>query len=106
MVIRVLTFDGCPNSSQAYDLVEATARKLHLQAEIQPVQVQNMDEAVHHHFLGSPTIQVDGQDIEAGRRTDKASFTCRIYRTSSGFTGVPPEQMLVDAIREAQRRTS
>ena len=106
MVIRVLTFDGCPNSGAAKDLVESTVGELNLQAEIEAVQVQNLDEAVRYRFLGSPTIQVDGQDIEAGRRADKASFSCRVYKTSSGFSGVPPKQLLVDATKEAQRQTT
>ena len=56
---------------------------------------------MRHHFLGSPTIQIDGRDIEAGRRGDEASFTCRVYKALNGFSGVPPKQMLIDAITEA-----
>jgi hypothetical protein len=56
-------------------------------------------------FHGSSTIQIDGWDIEAGRRTDAATFACRVYRTPNGLTGVPPRELLVDAIREAERRS-
>jgi hypothetical protein len=76
---------------------------LGLQAVIENVQVRNESEARQHRFLGSPTIQVDGIDIEAGRRADTASFACRVYRSPGGLTGVPPVELLVDAIREAQR---
>jgi len=103
MVIRVMTFKGCPNCEATKDLVEETVKELHLQADIEAIQVGNEEEAKRYGFLGSPTIQVDGQDIEAGRRSEKASFSCRVYRTSNGLTGVPPKNLLLDAIRDAQR---
>jgi hypothetical protein len=84
-------------------LVENTVRDLHLQADIEAIQVKCESEARRYHFLGSPTIQVNGQDIEVNRRHEKASYACRVYRTPRGITGVPPTKLLVDAIREAQR---
>lgn len=103
MVIRVLTFEGCPNCAATRELVEETVKELHLQADIEAIQVGNEDEAKGYAFLGSPTIQVDGQDIEASRRSEKASFSCRVYRTPNGITGVPPKNLLLGAIRDAQR---
>ena len=70
---------------------------------IEAIQVGNEEEAKRYGFLGSPTIQVDGQDIEAGGRNEKTSFSCRVYRTPNGITGVPPKNLLLDAIRGAQR---
>ncbi len=104
MVIRVMTFAGCPNCEMAKDLVEETVRELHLRADIEAIQVRNEDEAQRFGFLGSPTIQVDGQDIEVSRRTDKASFSCRVYRTPNGTSGVPPKDLLLEAFREVKRK--
>jgi glutaredoxin len=101
MVIRVLSFEGCPHCEAATDLVEKTVRDLHLKADIEAIQVKNESEARRYRFLGSPSIQVDGQDIERDRRNDAASFACRVYRTPSGITGVPPRELLLDAILES-----
>lgn len=101
MVIRVLTFEGCPHGEAAADLVEKTVRDLHLKADIKAIQVKSESEARRYQFLGSPSIQVDGQDIERKRRNEAPSFACRVYRTPNGITGVPPRELLVDAIREA-----
>ncbi len=106
MVIRVLSFEGCPNREATRELVERTVSEMHLQAEIEATTVQSLDEAVRYRFLGSPTIQVDGQDIEPGRRADEVSFACRVYRTPNGFSGVPPKQMLVDALMHTQQGPS
>jgi hypothetical protein len=101
MVIRVLTFDGCPNRNGALELVRRTVSELDLHASIEAVEVRDEGEAGMYNFHGSPTVQVDGRDIEARRRDEASSLTCRIYGTPDGFAGVPPRQMLVDAIREA-----
>lgn len=106
MVIRVLTFEGCPNSQATKDLVQRTLGELHVQAEVEHIQVQNQEEAIRYHFLGSPSIQVDGQDIEMDRRADEPSFACRVYRTPAGLSGVPPRRLLVDALEQVQRKSS
>ncbi len=103
MVIRVMTFEGCPNCEATRDLVEETVRELRLEVEIEAIQVSTEEEARHYGFLGSPTVQVDGRDIEVNRRDDKASFACRVYRTPSGIRGVPPMSLLVKAIQQARQ---
>ncbi len=102
MTIRIMTFEGCPNCSATRKLVQETVRELNLDADIEAVQVRDENEAQRYGFLGSPTIQVDGQDIETSRRMEKATFSCRVYRTPEGFTGVPPKNLLVDALRKAK----
>ena len=103
MVIRVLTFEGCPSCEATRRLVEETVKELQIKAEIDPVQVDGEDEARRQGFLGSPTVQIDGKDIEVSRREGKAGFACRLYRTPNGVSGVPPKSLLVAAIREAQQ---
>ena len=52
-------------------------------------------------FLGSPTIRVNGRDIEPGADA-RSEFTlaCRVYRTDSGFSGQPDDRWLRDALEE------
>jgi glutaredoxin len=102
MTIRIMTFEGCPNCDATRSLVEKTVRELHLQADVESIQVRNENEAQRYGFLGSPTVQVDGQDIETGRRKETASFSCRVYRTPDGVTGVPPKDLLLGALRKSK----
>ncbi len=106
MVIRVMTFEGCPNCEAAMRLVEEVVEELRLTADIEAIQVKDEHEARRIGFLGSPSIQVDGRDIEVSRRTEKGTFACRVYRTSNGIVGVPPKALLLDAIREASDRSA
>jgi hypothetical protein len=55
--------------------------------------------AEQQRFLGSPTLRVDGRDVEPGAelRTD-FGLKCRLYRTEEGFAGIPPDQWVLDAL--------
>jgi hypothetical protein len=47
-------------------LVERLARQLRIEPEIRLVKVADPDAAVELRFLGSPTVRVDGVDVEPG----------------------------------------
>ena len=97
--IEILFFAGCPNFRPAVELVERVVADLSIDAHIQTVEVDSADEAVRRRFLGSPSIHVNGQDIEpdAGGRTDFA-VSCRLY----GDSGVPPRDLLESAVKAAE----
>lgn len=101
MEIRLLTFDGCPSAKPAQELIEAVVTEFGIEARIIHIRATSQTDAEKYHFLGSPTIQVNGKDIERSRRSDKALFGCRIYTSNATQTGVPPREMLVQAISEA-----
>lgn len=94
--IEILFFAGCPNFRPAVELAERVVADLGVDAHIQTVEVDSADEAVRRRFLGSPSIHVNGQDIEpdAGGRTDFA-VSCRLY----GDSGVPSRDLLESAVK-------
>lgn len=100
--IEILSFAGCPNREAARQLVERVARELGLAPELRLVEVEDADAAVALRFLGSPTVRVDGVDVEpgAGEREDFA-LACRVYRTQHGFAGLPDERWIRDALAAA-----
>lgn len=51
-------------------------------------------------FPGSPTVRVNGEDVEPGQRS-VPSLVCRLYQNRSG---IPSEQLLRVAISDAKRR--
>ncbi len=98
LVIEVLYFEGCPNLGPTVALARDTAAELGIAAEIREVEVRDEADANRHRFLGSPTVRVNGIDIEpeAGARTDYA-FGCRLW----GASGVPPRELMRSALRGA-----
>lgn len=102
LVVEVLTFDGCPHGDPTLELVERVVRELGVGAEVRRVDVPDPVAAAAHRFLGSPTIRVNGRDVEPGAN-ERSDFvlSCRVYRTDSGFSGQPNEQWLRDALAGA-----
>ncbi len=88
--VEILSFDGCPNRERAMALVEGVLADTGIEADVRVIDVPDAEAALRTRFLGSPTIRVDGRDIEPGaeERTDFV-HSCRVFRTESGLTGDP-----------------
>ena len=101
MRIDILYFDGCPNHLPTTELVRDVVRTLGVRASIREVEVRGAEEAVRLRFFGSPTVQVNGQDVDpAFRGSVDFSFSCRIY----GRSGSPLRELVEQALRETPRR--
>src|SRR5262245_44210546 len=90
--IRVLYFAGCPHSTPTLELVRRVVSECQVAAIVEPVEVRSEQEAQHLRFLGSPTVLVDGIDIDASARgRSDFALSCRWY----GGSGVPAAEMLL-----------
>src|SRR5262249_32687448 len=101
MKVEVLYLAGCPNRGPTVELAKQVIADLGVDASVEEVEVQGADEAERLRFLGSPTVVVNGRDIEPGarRRTD-FGFCCRTY----DGRGTPPRQLLEDALKDRRHR--
>ncbi len=99
MKVEVLYFEGCPNHAPAMDMVRRVLDREKIQAEVRLIEVANEKAAESARFLGSPSVRVNGADIEPGREEDSPFFGCRTYTAGGKTVGVPPEKWLVDALR-------
>lgn len=102
MKIRFLYFESCPNSKTALNLLKKVLKEKRIEEEIEIIEIKSEEDARKYHFLGSPTIQINGMDIERERREEMPVFGCRIYKTKNGHSGVPPEDMIIKALEEAE----
>ena len=100
--VEILTFDGCPNRSGAVELVDRVLSETGIAASVEVVDVSDPETAAALRFLGSPTIRVDGEDVEpgAGERRDFV-LACRLYRTEAGLQGQPDARWLAGALARA-----
>lgn len=100
--VEILYFEGCPNHEPARALVDRVAAQLDVQPQVELVAIPDADAAHELRFLGSPTVRVDGRDVEPGadERRDFV-FACRIYRNEHGLAGQPDEGWIRDALAEA-----
>jgi hypothetical protein len=98
MKVEVLYFEGCPNHIPTVEMVGGVLKREGIDAEVAAIEVPDIETAQALRFLGSPSVRVDGADIEPGREKDPPFFGCRTYSVRGRTTGVPPEQWLVDAL--------
>ena len=100
MRIELLYFAGCPNYEVLLSKLREMVADEESETEIELRRVESVDVAESECFLGSPTVRVDGEDVEpgAGVRTD-FGLKCRLYRSSEGTSGMPPERWITTAIR-------
>ena len=100
MRIEVLYVPGCPNHAPAIKRLQAVLESQSLDAEIRSVPINSGEEAKALLFPGSPTIRIDGKDVEQ-HATVVPSLACRLYANRSG---VPSEELLRIAISNSKRR--
>jgi hypothetical protein len=62
--VRVLHTDGCPNASPVIDLFERVANDIGIPVVVDLVLVTSQEQAVKLRFFGSPSIQINGLDID------------------------------------------
>ena len=99
--VEVLSFTGCPNAETAAALVERIIAELGIDTNVERIDVQDAEQATQLRFLGSPTIRVNGRDIEPGANERRNYIlSCRVYPSESGLTGQPDERWLRAALRE------
>lgn len=100
MKVDVLFFQGCPNHDATVTLVRDVVRMLGTDVEISEIEVKGQEDATRLRFLGSPTVQVDGEDIEPARRGNaEYMLSCRLY----GRSGVPSRALIEAALVQRPR---
>ncbi len=100
--VEILWFEGCPNHERALEVVEQVAGELGMRPAIELVEVPDVDAAARLRFLGSPTVRVEGRDVEPGAE-ERTEFVlaCRVYRSERGVAGQPDEDWIRAALVEA-----
>ncbi|HUZ16984.1 MAG TPA: DUF2703 domain-containing protein [Spirochaetia bacterium] len=104
--VTVYFTEGCPNAEPTVELVRRTLMRTDAEALVHTIQVDDINQAERFHFLGSPSVQINGRDIETARRKDAPFFGCRLYWSNGTMTGSPTAQMILDGIAEYDRTKS
>ena len=102
MRIEFLWFDGCPSHEAARGLLDSVLDAKRLDVNVDDINASLREIAEAQRFPGSPTIRIDGTDIEPGF-IDPGDYTprCRLYLTASGLRGTPERVWIERAIEAA-----
>jgi len=98
--VELLWFSECPNHLTARRLLQDVIAEVAPGTPVDDVDATDPAVAELIRFPGSPTIRVDGRDVDP-KFADSGDYTprCRLYRTSEGLRGVPERRWIVDALR-------
>lgn len=104
MNVELLYFDGCPSYERFLPRLRELVAGAGFGGEVQLRRVESPRAAVAERFLGSPTVRIDGVDVEpdASKRCD-FGLKCRLYTTPHGLQGMPPQEWVLDALEAAKR---
>lgn len=96
--IELIYETGCPNVDRARSILAEALARVGLPArwtEWNTADAGGPDDVAG---LGSPTIRVDGRDVQPGG--SGSGPACRVYRDRSGrLRGVPALEAIVDVLR-------
>ncbi len=99
--IDFLYWEECPSHPEALKRLREVLAELGMDAPIRMTEVLTDEEAARQRFPGSPTIRVNGQDVDpAGASLMGTALTCRIYRLEDGrVSPVPSKEMIRRALK-------
>jgi hypothetical protein len=102
--VELLWWSGCPSWQEAVRMVRTELAAAGLDPEALEVREVHTDgEAEREGFVGSPTIRVDGRDVQ-DPGDEPVGLTCRVYRLRDGrISALPDPEDLRDALRPARR---
>lgn len=102
MKVEVLYFDGCPHYKPTVDLVREVLREERVSVQVAEIHVADEVTARATSFLGSPTIRVNGLDVEPEARSSRDfGIMCRTYLTDGRREGLPSRDLIRQAVRAA-----
>jgi hypothetical protein len=95
--IELLYWDGCPSYPEARELLEEVLAARGVDADIRMTHVATDAEAAELRFPGSPTIRVDGRDVDSHGAGSPPALTCRIYYLPDGRVSPIPSREELEA---------
>jgi hypothetical protein len=97
--IEFLYWEGCPSHPEAKELLQLVLDERGIDDPIEVREVVSHDDAVALAFPGSPTIRIDGRDVDPAGAHAPPSMSCRVYRLPGDrVSPIPSRQQLEEAL--------
>lgn len=100
MKIEVLYTPGCPDYIPALEVVYRALADSGIPALVKLVRVETEADARRLRFTGSPSVRVDGVDVQPYATFAIGDFGlgCRLYAEEGQAMGWPSERMVREAV--------
>jgi hypothetical protein len=97
--VSFLYYEDCPSHDLALERLREVIAEEGLPGEVEVIKVETEEQARELRFVGSPTIRIDGQDIDPPGDS-QYTLTCRAYRLEDDrISPLPSNDMIRRALR-------
>jgi hypothetical protein len=106
--VEFLYDPDCPSHEEALARLREVMEEQHSVPNLVVEAMTSRDRVQKRRFLGSPTIRINGVDIDPGseHRQDYA-LTCRAYVKADGrISPLPPRELIRDAFQRARSKNA
>jgi Domain of unknown function (DUF2703) len=99
-MIEFLFWQDCPSHPEALRRLREVLAEMGDESPVQRIEIRTDEEAQRFRFPGSPTIRVNGVDVDPlGAAQMGTALTCRIYRLEDGrISPLPSKEMISRAL--------
>lgn len=105
--MHFLYSEDCPSHEEALQRLRSIIESEAIHADVEIIKVDTEQDAERLKFIGSPTIIVNGRDIDPTTATPHYALNCRAYRLEDGrVSPLPSHAMIRKALREAKAEES
>ena len=102
MRVGFLFYEDCPSHELALERLREVLAEEGISTDVEVVKVESEEQAQELRFVGSPTILVNGQDIDPSPPDAHYALTCRAYHLEDGrISPLPSRGMIWRAIVDA-----
>ena len=98
MKVELFYWRGCPSYPEAQRLVEEVLARAGVDAAVELREVETDEQAAELRFPGSPTIRIDGRDVDPPGAEAPSALTCRIYHLPDGRVSPVPTREQIEAV--------
>jgi len=98
-VVEILYTDECPFWMETLKLIEEVVNDLKTEVAIWKVKVSSEEDAKRLRFPGSPTVRINGVDIDPSAKEAEGYIGCRIYMYKGGIYEFPSKEMIKSALQ-------
>jgi len=102
MKVELFYFDSCPSYLKALENTREALRLERLPENVELIAVESDADAQAKRFIGSPTVRINGVDVEGPEADEKGyGFGCRIYANTGSTAGWPSVGKVRRALQSA-----
>ena len=99
MRVSFLYYEECPSHDLALERLREVMAEEGISSEVEVVKVETEEQARRLSFVGSPTIRIDGRDIDPPSNP-RFALTCRVYRLEDDrISPLPSKDMIRRGLR-------